>query len=167
MKILARKCPSCNAEITFSGDSKIFKCEYCGSNLYYDDGTKTLIIKDVAEIAKINFEKEVKEYNREKEIALKKDETKDKKKTQSWIVTVIIVHLIIPITALLSKLFKIDSTLCLLIFFLIVLFAPLILAAIKPKNASKHGKGFFIILFYITLIAAIVAFIYLRKLLLM
>ncbi|MBP3747113.1 MAG: hypothetical protein J6I47_06590 [Ruminococcus sp.] len=167
MEIIAMKCPSCNANIDYKGDSKILKCKYCGSNLYYDDGTKTLIIKDVAKIAKNNFEKEVNDYSREKEIALKHDETKDKNKTQSWIVAVIIVHLIVPITALLSKLFKIDSTLCLLIFFLIVLFAPLILAAIKPKNASKHGKGFFIILFYITLIAAIVAFIYLRKLLLM
>ena len=162
MNIVKMKCPNCSADITYHVGAKIAKCEFCDSQIYLDDGSRKLIITDEAEIAKINLVKDVIDFEQARNEKIQKDYDNDKKKSQRWMITTIAFHLIIPIASLIG-LFRNENSFAIFLLFFIVLIAPIILGALKPNNASRHGKGFFIILFYFTLIGAIIGFVYLRN----
>lgn len=153
------KCPSCNADITYPVGAKVAQCEYCDSQIYLDDGSRNLCITDEAELAKVNLLKELNDYNRTQDAELQKEQERNKKKSQRWIITSIIFHFITPLSALISRFFGVGRIAGFFILFFMIFFAPIFLGALKPNNASRHGKGFFIVLFYITMISSMAGFI--------
>lgn len=158
MQTLAMTCQHCGGELDYVDGQKIVFCKYCGSQYRFDDGSRTYVISDVAKIQQINLEKEMKDYDQKRNEDLAKEHYQDKEKTQRWLMTVLITHLIIPMTLFTFFLLKsTDSSALLAVCFCIVvavgLFGPIFLAAIKPNNATKKSKGFLTGLFYFTIIA--------------
>ena len=163
MNIVKRKCPNCSADITYHVGAKIAKCEFCDSQIYLDDGSRKLIITDEAEIAKVNLAKDVFDFSRARNAEIQKEYDDDQKKSRRWIVMILIFHLIMPIGSVVG-LFNNGNSFGMLVIFLMVLIAPIFLGALKPNNVSRHGKVFFIILFYFTIYGAALGFVYLMKL---
>ena len=116
----------------------------------------------IGHLVGLDLVKDVIDFEQARNEKIQKDYDNDKKKSQRWMITIIVFHLIIPIASLIG-LFRNGNSFAIFLLFFIVLIAPIILGALKPNNASRHGKGFFIILFYFTLIGAIIGFVYLRN----
>ena len=71
MELKKLKCPECGAN--FESDEKVSFCSHCGAKLYFDDGTKNLIIHYKTEDITRIKEKEI-ELNREIELKKMKED---------------------------------------------------------------------------------------------
>ena len=62
MKLVAMTCPECkaNIDVDMTGNRKFTFCQYCGSKIFLDDGTKHIKFsyEDVAKVKKIEAELE-------------------------------------------------------------------------------------------------------------
>ena len=76
MKVLALKCPNCDASIK---DEKISFCPYCGSKLFIDDGTRRVEINK-----NIHISQSVSKYQKD-EAAILRAKIEDKRnKRERW-----------------------------------------------------------------------------------
>ena len=103
MELKKLKCPSCGAELEFSGDSDEMRCKFCGSKVIIDDkATEVGRIKK----AEMKAKKELDEYELEKKKKTDdyNDERKYKKekntgKLKGWAIALTIICLLFTFTA--------------------------------------------------------------------
>lgn len=70
VRMIAVKCPECNAQLKIKEGHRECYCAYCGAKIIVDDGSTTKTFRDEARIK----EAEVKEQIRLKELELEMDE---------------------------------------------------------------------------------------------
>lgn len=96
MKITIVKCPACGAALHVEEDKKQCFCQYCGTKLFLDDGSRQYEYREVDE-ARIR-EAEAQENIRSKEIELEKERMQQeqvaKDRVVKIIVTVAVIYLI-------------------------------------------------------------------------
>ena len=56
MEIIPLKCPSCGADIISDNKHELRFCSYCGTQLHFDDGHRSIHIVDETKIAEINLQ---------------------------------------------------------------------------------------------------------------
>ena len=136
MSLISLRCPSCGAEVVFSGE-KTGHCPYCDSQLHFDD----LVDKD--ELERLRSENEEYERNEATEEIYRRS-LKLWKKIAAGIMSVIALLNIVAFPVLLMK-NRYAGTGLLLAAFGIFLFAPLVLGLTYPcfsdKKASTSGRA--------------------------
>ena len=153
LNLVTLSCPNCGATISLPENSKFGYCEYCNSQLRYDDGSREYRVADQSEIDRILLSKDKKNLTEQIHETNLEHETKSLVSVQTWTILVIVFHALFILLIPTIKMFKSVASGILVIVIWVVL--PIILAVLKPRNApgSKIGVLFlffatFAFLFY-------------------
>lgn len=157
IKLFTLTCPHCGASISLPENSQFGYCEFCDSQLRYDDGTRRYCVVDQSEIEKILIEKNKRDFTAQVQETNLEHQTKSLLSIQKWLILVIILHAVFALLIPTIKMFKSVASAILVITGWAVL--PIILAVLKPRNAwgSKFGIFFlfiatFAVLFYVEML---------------
>lgn len=99
-KLYKLKCPECNAPLDIDLKKPVKYCMYCGTPIFFDDGTKRIEINSRHERIIRDEAKIVEEQNR---LAVEREKTKQKKEENSdmkWWAIVMIAFIILWIILL-------------------------------------------------------------------
>ena len=91
MKVYKVICPSCKAELNIEKSKEYVKCEYCGSKVFLEDGTKKVeVTKNINKSTK--DETKIKEIESKERIKLKQMELEEERKMK--IAKIVIISII-------------------------------------------------------------------------
>ena len=144
MNLVKINCPNCGAVISLPENSKFGYCEFCNSQLRFDDGSRQYRVADRSEIERSNLE-----YETESDLSV-----------QKWTILVIVFHALFVLLLLAEYMFETYAS-CLIVAVTMWIVTPIIFAVIKPRNAwgSKAGVFFLFIVTYglMFFVAAVIA----------
>ena len=157
IRLITLNCPNCGAPISIPENSKFGYCEFCSSQLGYDDGSREYRVVDQSEIERILIEKDNRAHAEQVREDRIEHQTKSRLSTQKWLIIVIIAHAIFAMLVPAISVFKSVVSAILVISGWVVL--PIVLAILKPRNArgSKIGMFFlfiatFAVIFYLVML---------------
>lgn len=90
-KLYKLKCPECNAPLDIDLKKPVKYCMYCGTPIFFDDGTKRIEINSRHERIVRDEAKIIEEQNR---LSIEKEKTKQKKEENAdlkWALAVIVI----------------------------------------------------------------------------
>lgn len=150
IKTVSLNCPSCSANLEIKDGEMVIHCPYCDSYARLDDGSRTYIIMDQAEIERLLIEEEELDFKEKVEKAEREHRRKREMTRQNWLITVIVCHAVFLMLVLIICTHK--SVASAILSFAAWGILPIILSIIKPTNIGI-GRIAAFILFIITFAA--------------
>lgn len=157
IKLVTLNCPNCGAPIDIPENAKFGYCEFCSSQLRYDDGSREYRVVDQSEIERILIEKDNREHTEQLREERIEHQTKSRLSTQKWLIIVIVAHAIFALLVPAISMFK--SVISAILVIAGWVFLPIVLAILKPRNArgGKIGMFFlfiatFAVIFYLVML---------------
>ena len=160
MNLVKINCPNCGAVISLPENSKFGYCEFCNSQLRFDDGSRQYRVADRSEIERILLSKNKRDLTSQIDRSNLEYETESDLSVQKWTILVIVFHALFVLLLLAEYMFETYAS-CLLVAVTMWIVTPIIFAVIKPRNAwgSKAGVFFLFIVTYglMFFVAAVIA----------
>lgn len=160
MNLVKINCPNCGAVISLPENSKFGYCEFCNSQLRFDDGSRQYRVADRSEIERILLSKNKRDLTSQIDRSNLEYETESDLSVQKWTILVIVFHALFVLLLLAECMFE-TYAFCLLVAVTMWIVTPIIFAVIKPRNAwgSKAGVFFLFIATYglMFFVAAVIA----------
>ena len=157
IKLIPLNCPNYGAVINLPENSKFGYCEYCSSQLRYDDGTRSYSVVDQSEIERILLEKNKKEHVAQVRDDKAEHRNKSLLSVQKWWILVFVFHAIFMLLS--PTIYLLKSVVAAILILACWVIMPIVLAVLKPRDAwgSRIGVFFlfgatFTALFYIEML---------------
>ena len=157
IKLISLNCPNCGAVISIPENSKFGYCEFCSSQLRYDDGTREYSVVDKSEIERILLEKDKKEHVARVREDKEEHKTKSLLSVQKWWMIVLVCHGIFMLLS--PTIWLLKSVIAAILIIACWVIMPIVLAILKPRDAWGNKIGMFFLfgatftaLFYIEML---------------
>ncbi|MCR5111601.1 MAG: hypothetical protein K6B38_11975 [Ruminococcus sp.] len=144
MNLVKINCPNCGAVISLPENSKFGYCEFCNSQLRFDDGSRQYRVADRSEIERILLSKNKRDLTSQIDRSNLEYETESDLSVQKWTILVIVFHALFVLLSVATCMFR--SVEARLIATTIGIIMPIIFAVIKPRNARGSKIGVFCLL---------------------